>query len=584
MKLKNFFITLALVPFLIFGQELDQVFLDSLPENVREDVESRADAKKELEKPVYRSASSFKDKDFKPANFGAELFGYEFFDTIQTSFMPINEPNLDSSYILDFGDILEIQIVGQKDSIDSYIISRDGSISLPDIGKVNLSGLSMNDASSLIKAKIEKAYIGTRGFVSLKSIRDISVLITGNAFNPGIYTLNGNSNMLHAIFMAGGINEIGSYRDIELIRNGKTIDTLDIYDILIFGKFNFTSGLKTGDIILVNPVNNLVFIESGVLRPAVYEMKPGESFEDLIRFANGFNANADTQNINLKRLKNGKSFITKLDKNNLKSIESMNNDAIFIKEFSVNKVVIEGAILNPGTYVISKNTTLKELIKLAGGYESFAYPFGGYLENQKAKKINEQAKTKLYDSFINNIVINGVASSNSNELDGMVLLLQQLKDAEITGRIIAEFDIDLLNKKPELDTVLEDGDRIIIPAATQQVYIHGEVGNAGAIRYSPGEGIDYYIEKAGGSLQLADLDNIFIVHPNGETENLSRKPALSFYLAEDNKKQLIYPGSIIYIPKTGNFANTLQSASIWAPIISSIALSLTSLSVLNNSN
>ena len=157
----------------------------------------------------------------------------------------------------------------------------------------------------------------------------------------------------------------------------------------------------------------------------------------------------------------------------------------------------------------------------------------------------------------------------------------QLKNSESTGRVIAEFDLDIIKNNPSLDTILEDGDRIFIPQLTQQVYIHGEISNSGAIRYAPGKDIDYYINKSGGALLNADLDNIFIVHPNGETENFANKSRLSFII-EDNNKEIIYPGSIIYIPQKTNFANSLQVASIWAPIISSIALSLTSLSVLNN--
>ena len=124
--------------------------------------------------------------------------------------MPINEPNLNSTYILDFGDVIEIQIIGQEDSIQEYIINRDGSINISDLGKIVLSGLSLNEASSLIKNKVKNIYIGTEAFITLKNIRDISILISENAYNPGIYTLNGNSNMLHALTMAGGINEFGS--------------------------------------------------------------------------------------------------------------------------------------------------------------------------------------------------------------------------------------------------------------------------------------------------------------------------------------------------------------------------------------
>ena len=162
-------------------------------------------------------------------------------------------------------------------------------------------------------------------------------------------------------------------------------------------------------------------------------------------------------------------------------------------------------------------------------------------------------------------------------------LLMQIKETESTGRVIAEFDIELIRNNKSLDTILEDGDTVLIPQITQQVFVQGEVGNAGAIRYSPNKGVDYYVNKSGGLLQIADKDNIFIVQPNGETENLSKNARLSFFL-EDSDKPLIYPGSIIFVPQKTNFASSLQVASIRAPIISSIALSLTSLSVLNNSN
>ena len=118
---------------------------------------------------------------------------------MQSSFMPINEPNFDSTYVLDFGDTLEIQLIGQKNSIEQLAIKRDGSINIPEIGKIFVSGLSLESVNKLIKSKISSAYIGVEAFVTLVNVRDIQVLVTGNAYNPGIYTLNGNSNMLHAL-------------------------------------------------------------------------------------------------------------------------------------------------------------------------------------------------------------------------------------------------------------------------------------------------------------------------------------------------------------------------------------------------
>jgi protein involved in polysaccharide export with SLBB domain len=582
---KIFLLTCLVVSAATYSQELDEAYLQSLPESVREDVLSKIEAQEDLDKPVYRRASTFIDKDKdkdKDIDIDNILFGSDFFDVMQTSFMPINEPNLDSSYVLDFGDVLEIQLIGQKDQIDNYSINRDGSINLPDIGRLNLSGLSLNDASNLIKAKVSSAYIGTEAYISLKNIRDINVLVVGNAYNPGIYTLNGNSNMLHALSMAGGINDIGSYRNINLIRSGKVIDTLDIYEVLVFGKYNFSNGLRSGDSIVVGPREKIVSIESGVMRPAAYEIKSNETFDDLLKYANGFSKDINLDRLVLKRVSAGKSNIINLTLDDLQSFEFINNDSIFIQEYKVDTVSILGSVNNPGTYKLTRGTTLSEAIQSAGGYDKSAYPFGGYLENQKALEINKIAKDRLYDKFLTNLIMNSGATSSMQD-SGVMEILIQIKNSQSTGRVIAEFDLDIISSDPSKDTILENGDKIYIPQLTQQVFIQGEVSNSGAIRYEPGRDIDYYINKSGGALLTADLDNIFIVHPNGETENFVNKSRLSFIL-EDNNKELIYPGSIIYIPQKTNFANSLQLASIWAPIISSVALSLTSLSVLNNSN
>jgi protein involved in polysaccharide export with SLBB domain len=266
----------------------------------------------------------------------------------------------------------------------------------------------------------------------------------------------------------------------------------------------------------------------------------------------------------------------------MRSFELINNDSIFIQEYKIDTVSIMGSVNNPGTYKFTRGTTLSEAIKKSGGYDSSAYQFGGYLENKKALDINKISKDRLYDKFLTNLIMNSGATSSMQD-SGVMEILIQIKNSESTGRVIAEFDLDIISSDPSKDTILEDGDKIYIPQLTQQVFIQGEVSNSGAIRYAPGKDIDYYINKSGGALLTADLDNIFIVHPNGETENFANKSRLSF-IVEDSNKELIYPGSIIYIPQKTNFANSLQTASIWAPIISSIALSLTSLSVLNNSN
>tara|TARA_B100000768_G_scaffold180849_1_gene201913 strand:+ start:386 stop:2128 length:1743 start_codon:yes stop_codon:yes gene_type:complete len=577
---KVFLSAFILFPLFLSSQAIDQEYLDSLPEEVRKDVMSNIDAKNATEDPVYRKASTMIDKEIDLNNFSKlPKFGDSFFDTMQSSFMPINEPNFDGSYVLDTGDVLEIQLIGQEDSIESYAIKRDGSISMPDIGSIKLSGLSLNNASSLLKAKVKTFYIGTEVFISLINIRDIRVLISGNAFNPGIYTLNGNSNILHALTMAGGIDKLGSYRNIELIRNNEVVDNLDLYDVIIFGKASFSKRLQSGDSILVKPAIRSVSIISGVRRPGIYELKKEETFRDLINFANGINPNADLKNINLFTLKSGKINQIAIDFSLLESYKPSDSDKLVIREYKFNTVSIRGAVKNPGEYTLSQGAFLSELINRAGGYEDTAYQFGGYLSNQRSMEINSQAKDKLYNKFLNSLIQN---SSNNSENNNLPLVLQQIKDAPSSGRVIAEFDLDLIKANSNLDTILEDGDELLIPYISQQVYVYGEVSNQGAIRYLPGKPYTYYLKDSGGSLNSADLDNIFIVNPNGKTVNISSNNKKLSFLSSNNPDTLIFPGSIIYVPKDTNMNNSLAVASIWAPLVSSLALSLTSLSVLSN--
>jgi protein involved in polysaccharide export with SLBB domain len=318
------------------------------------------------------------------------------------------------------------------------------------------------------------------------------------------------------------------------------------------------------------------------MRPASFEIKTNENFDDILKFANGFSKDINLEQILIKRVSGGISDVIYLTLDEMRSFELINNDSIFIQEYKIDTVSILGSVKNPGVYKLTRGTTLSEAIKKSGGYDSSAYQFGGYLENKKALDINKISKDRLYDKFLTNLIMNSGATSSMQD-SGVMEILIQIKSSESTGRVIAEFDLDIISSDPSKDTILEDGDKIYIPQSTQQVFIQGEVSNSGAIRYAPGQDIDYYINKSGGALLTADLDNIFIIHPNGETENFANKSRLSF-IVEDNNKELIYPGSIIYIPQKTNFANSLQTASIWAPIISSIALSLTSLSVLNNTN
>jgi len=384
---------------------------------------------------------------------------------------------------------------------------------------------------------------------------------------------------LHAISMAGGVLDSGSYRNIDIIRKGKVIDTLDLYDLFIYGNSSFGPNLTSGDSIFIRPVGKIVNATVGVRRPSEYELMGSETVGDLIYFANGLSKISDTDYLAIERASNNEvNVLTFKDIEVFYKEIPKDGDTIFIREFSYRTVSIKGAVSVPGDYIITEGETLSNIINRAGGYKEFAYPFGGFLNNQRAREINELAKDKLYDSFLRSIIQNSSAAKPDNNLP---LILEQLRNSEVSGRVMAEFDLNIILKDKDLDTTLENGDDIFIPYITQQVYIYGEVNSVGTVRYNSGKDIQYYIENSGGFLESADTKNIYIVHPNGKTQRLKKySKGLSFITSPEYTP--VYPGSIIFISKKSLVQTPTLIASIWAPIISSIALSIASVSALNN--
>ncbi len=568
---------LILLTFPLNSQEFDQKFLDSLPPDVKQDLLDQTQTRNDAEKPQYRRPSSFIEK--KNTDRLLDRFGSEIFNSMQTSLMPINEPNFDSNYTLDFGDEITIQLVGQKSEKYTFNIQRDGSIFLPEVGKLYLSGQTLEDSTRIIKENIKKTFIGVEAFVGLTNVRDIQVIIAGNVFNPGTYTLNGNSNIFHALNVSGGPSDIGSFRSIRLIRNNETIETLDLYNTFISGEASFNIRLRSGDLIFVDPIFNLVTLVGGFKRPGTYEFLKNESFESAMLFGNGLNNLADTSNIKIFSIYEGKIeevFVDDLD--SLKNVSSKDGDRLVIGEFKLNEVEIKGAVQNPGKYLINQGSGIQELIELSGGYTKNAYPFGGILENDAARAINRISQEKLYKEFLDRL--STLASSPDavgTSFETMITLMNEIKEAPVSGRVSAEFDLDILKNNPDKDVLLQDGDTIVIPELINQVYVFGEVQNQGSTSYVGDKDISFYVDNRGGFKSGADKRSVYILYPDGNTKKINKN------IFQGKSELEVYPGSIIYVPKkiNDNFLIT-KSAQAYATILGNIGVSLASISVLKD--
>ena len=507
-----------------------------------------------------------------------KLFGEDFFNTFQTSFMPINEPNPDSGYVLDVGDILKIQLVGQYEYIEDFLINRNGSINLKDIGEIVVAGLSISDASQLIKSKVNSAMIGTEAFINLAEIRDINVLVSGNAKNSGIYTLTGNSNILHAISAAGGVSKFGSLREINLIRDNTIIESLDLYDILITGHYNIKKRLRSGDIVFVEAKKNIVTIDGAVHRPAKYEVLDEQNLFSIIEYANGIKRTADRENISLERILDG-SLKTIPVRNDIqfKTIEAQDGDFIYVREFPYRMATISGSVFKPGTYTMSAGETLNDLVQKAGGYTDNSYQFGAIYTNEDAKLIDQKSKEILYQSFLSNVIDIYEQSGEGFGLTSIIELVRELNNTKSYGRVV----VDLLSESSIDLYKVKEGDSLFIPEKNNVVYVYGEISTEGAVMYSEGESVEYFINKSGGFSKFSDNDSIYILHPNGETQLY--KSRRNIFENSPKSEIKIYPGSIIFVPRAiSEAAPRRLAAQAYVSILGNLGIALASLSAINN--
>ena len=559
--------------FSLFAQDFSPEFLDSLPAEVREEILNSAQKKESLESTQYRRPSTFIQKP----DVSSARFGNEYFSMMQSTLMPINEPNLDPNYILGFGDVLQLQLVGQKNEIIEVSLLRDGSITLPNIGKIFLSGLSLQEATKIIKTKFEISFIGVDVFVTLLNIRDIQILVSGNAFNPGPYTLNGNSNLFHALSVSGGPSDLGSFRKIDLIRDDKTLETVDLYENFIFGKNSFGPKLRSGDIIFIHPSQNLVSISGAIKRPGNYELLNTERLGSLINFANGIRSNADLDSIHIQRINDGKAIQVKASPDDFEEEILNDEESVFIRAYPFRSVTISGSVEKPGSYLLNEGDGILELVNLAGGYTENAYEFGGVLLNKEAFEVSQNAKEKLYEDFISSFIENSFTAGGET-FESLNIFINELKSSAVSGRINAEFNLEKLESNPSLNVKLMEGDEIIIPEVVDHIYIFGEIANQGTTNYAANQTLSGYLNNVGGMTDYADGSSIFILHPNGISERVSRKNVFR----ENREELIIYPGSIIFVPR--EIPNTFRAEVFqgYASILGNLGVSLASISVLKD--
>lgn len=315
-----------------------------------------------------------------------KIFGFELFADNTVDFQPSLNIATPEDYRLGPGDELIIDIWGAAQNTYQLEVSPDGMILIPNIGPVNVNGLTIGETSQRLKQRLGEIYSGlnpsdpaqkdTYMLVTLGQVRSIKVTVLGEAQTPGTYTMTSLATVFNALYAAGGPTVNGSFRKIDIIRGDSVIAVFDLYDLLIYGDQSNNIRLQGQDIIQINPYINRVEIEGEVKRPGIYEMRNHESLADLITYTGGFTGEAYTGRIKVISNTDSEKRIADVQKSNFDDYNLKNGDLVTVGEILnrfANLVKIEGAVFRPGPYEVTDSTTLYTLIQRAEGLKEDAF-------------------------------------------------------------------------------------------------------------------------------------------------------------------------------------------------------------------
>ena len=333
---------------------------------------------------------------------GIKVFGRDIFRTANLTFEPSMNIAPPVNYRLGPGDELQIEVWGASETNITQKVSPDGYISIPNVGPVNVNGLTVQAATNRIKAKLSQIYSGlassnvnlsTHVKVSLGQIRTIQVNIMGEVARPGTYALSSFSTVFHALYKAGGMSKMGSLRNIKVVRGGRTVATVDVYDYIINGRSHSDIRLQEGDVILASPYDALVLIKGKVKRPMYYEMKSSESIRTLIGFAGGFSNDAYRGAVTVDRNNTKERTVATVDDMNYGVFKVKDGDVVSVGEILDrydNRIEVKGAVYRPGYYELGKDIqTVKDLIEKADGLLEYAFTNRAVLHRENDDKTLE---------------------------------------------------------------------------------------------------------------------------------------------------------------------------------------------------
>ena len=371
-----------------------------------------------------------------------QVFGRNIFNTRNLTFEPSINIATPPNYRLGPGDEVIIDIWGASENTIRQQISPDGTINIGELGPLYLSGMTVEKAQDFLTKELRKIYSDTNNQirVTLGNTRTIQINVMGEVVQPGTYALSAFSTVFHALYRAGGVNDIGSLRKVQLVRNGKKMATIDVYDFIMHGRTKDDIRLEEGDVVIVPTYESLVQISGNVKRPMRYEMKNGETVETLIGYAGGFTSDAYTKSLRMVR-QNGKEYqVNTIDDKDYGSYRLSDGDMVTaeaILDRFTNKLEIRGAVYRPGIYELNDNVnTVKALIARADSLTDDAFTTRAVLYRLRDNMTREVKQIDVA-ALINGTIPDIVLQRNDVLFIPSIHDINDWGDVEIAGEVIA---------------------------------------------------------------------------------------------------------------------------------------------------
>jgi len=389
---------------------------------------------------------------------GDQVFGRNIFNTRNLTFEPSVNLATPANYRLGPGDEVIIDIWGASQNTIRQQISPEGTINIQKIGPVNLSGMTVSAANDYLKNALNKIYNGLNNTtdptsdirLTLGNIRTIQINVMGEVVQPGTYALSSFSTVFHALYRAGGVSDIGSLRNVQLVRNGKNIATIDVYEFIMKGNTQDDIRLQEGDVVIVPAYDVLVKISGKVKRPMRFEMKKDENLATLIKYAGGFEADAYTRSLRVVR-QNGEEYEVNTVKDIDYNIYKMRNGDVVTAEAILNrftnKLEIRGAVYRPGIYQLSgKLNTIRELVHEAQGLTGDAFLNRAVLYRQREDLTSEVVQIDIKS------IMDGT-SPNLALMKNDILYIPSIHDLEDRGNVTVHGEVAYPDSYPYADNM-----------------------------------------------------------------------------------------------------------------------------------